>query len=587
MTDYKRGLTSEEVARSRERHGSNEIVTQRRVGFFRSFLSNLSDPIIRILIVAIFINIIFMFPKINWFEVGGIATSVLISTLVSTLSEFSSGNALERLKNETSSTLCRVRREGELVEIPSTEVVVGDIVVLNAGERVYADMRLIGGEVSLDESSLTGESAEVKKQIGETALRGSLVLSGYAECQIEAVGEHTYYGAVASELSQSTRPSPLKHRLSRLARSISIIGYIASALIALAYLFNVFFIDSKMVMSEVLIKLSDIRLVLSSLLNALTLAVSIIVVAVPEGLPMMITVVLCSKMKSMMSDGVVVRKLVGIETSGSLNILFTDKTGTITEGRLRPKGIYLADGSKFFSLRDMKGCEAYKKHLTLCAGYCNSAEYNGREAIGSDATDRAIRELVKNDLPRATLISKEPFDSTKKYMRVRVRIDGEQRVLVKGAPEALVDKCTTYLSKNGEMCPLKAKESVLKQLKELTSSSYRVVALATGNSESELSLIGLVAIRDKIRKDAPSAVREVTQAGVGVVMITGDNKDTAEAIAKECGIISPLTKRTLVLTSDTLSNMTDGEIAQLLPSLAVVARALPTDKSRLVRIAQG
>ena len=590
MTDVKKGLSDKEVIESRKKYGENKIEAHSRVSFFGSFISNLKDPIIRILIVAIFINIIFMIPNVNWFEVGGIALSVFIATFVSTLSEFSSGNAFEKLKTESESALCRVRRNGRVEELCTSEVVVGDIVILSAGERVYADMKLLSGEASIDESALTGESAEIKKTSkGDSrVLKGSLVLSGSAECEIVAVGEGTYYGTVARELAQDTRPSPLKHRLSRLAKSISILGYIASGLIAFAYLFNVFFIDSHMVWSEILLKLQDIKFVLSSLLSALTLAVSIIVVAVPEGLPMMITVVLCSNMKKMINDGVVVRKLVGIETSGSLNLLFTDKTGTLTEGRLKAKGIYLADGSSLATIKDAQKHPIYKKYLTLCAGLCNSATYDGRRAIGSDATDRAIMEMIRGEVPSAIEKEKDSFDSTKKYMSVRVSCEGEEFTLVKGAPERLLDKCTTYLNLNGEICTLKSKETTFKRLKELTSASYRVVALTMQKTDTDggITLIALVAIRDKIRKEVPTAIREVSGAGVGVIMITGDNKDTAEAIAKECGIISSYTKRKLVLTGDMLSKMSDEEIAEQIPALAVIARALPTDKSRLVRIAQ-
>ncbi len=599
MTDIKTGLSESEVIRAREQYGENKIKPQKRIGFLRAFISNLADPIIRILIGALIINIIFMFPNINWLESGGIALSILIATLVSTISEHSSSNAFEKLREQGDSIICRVRRGSEVIEIPSEELVVGDIIIVSSGERALADMELLYGEASVDESALTGESAEVKKTPKSThspvensrILKGSLILSGYAECEIIAVGDSTYYGKVATELSQSTRPSPLKHRLSALAKSISVLGYIASALIAFAYLFNVFFIDSKMVWSEVLLKLHDTKFLFSSLLNALTLAVSIIVVAVPEGLPMMITVVLSSNMKKMMNDSVIVRKMVGIETSGSLNILFTDKTGTLTEGTLKAKGIYTADGECFKAISTLNAHERYKKYLTLCAGFCNNATFNGARAIGSDATDRALREMIKNDLPSASITHQEPFDSTKKYMCVEVKCDGESLTLFKGAPEKLLNACTSYLDINGEIKPLASKDELYKKLKELTSASYRVVALGikakkTDTLLTEITFVALVAIRDKIRREVPTAIKEVTNAGVGVVMITGDNRDTAEAIARECGIISSFSKRDIVLTGEELSAMTDEEISSIMPRLAVIARALPTDKSRLVKIAQ-
>ncbi len=597
MTDIKKGLSEGEVVLSREKHGANKLPSEKKRGFFKSFLQNLSDPIIRVLIVALFLNIIFMFPNINYFEVGGIAMSILIATLVSTLSEFSSDNAFEKLKAQSENTPCRVRRDGNIIEIPTEEIVVGDIILISSGERASADMIIRQGSVTVDESALTGESAEIKKlsitdkpNRENTVLKGSLILSGVAECEITEVGQNTYYGKVATELTQSTRPSPLKHRLSALAKSISILGYIASALIALAYLFNVFFIDSHMNMAEVLLKAKDIKFVLSSLLSALTLAVSIIVVAVPEGLPMMITVVLSSNMKKMIKDSVIVRKLVGIETSGSLNILFTDKTGTLTEGKLKAKGIYDAQGNAYASLSDIARDSQYRKYLALCALYCNSASYNGKRVIGSDATDRAIMELVKGEKVNAELLDKNPFDSTKKYMSVSVKSGDGKIAFFKGAPEKLLLSSDTYLAPDGSVKELKNKEYLYKKLKELTGASYRVVALGMKISGDEaldkITFIGFVAIRDKIRREVYGAIKEVIGAGVGVVMITGDNADTATAIAKECGIISSYSKRKTVLTGEELAVMSDAQIAKILPDLAVIARALPSDKSRLVKIAQ-
>ena len=333
MEDIERGLTDSEVAKSRKSFGENKMEKPAKKCFFKRYLENFSDPIIRILLGALFINIVFMIPDINWFECGGIAISVLVSTLVSTYSEYSNENAFERLKEQSEGTLTIVRRNGESIEIPAEELVVGDIMLLTSGTRIQADAQILTGEISVDESMLTGESAEVKKNIetGEI-LRGSLVCSGSCVCQVKRVGDSTFYGKTARELANDTRPSPLKERLTALARTISKIGYVSAALIALAYLFNVFLIDSSMNFSVALLKIKDTKFLISKLLSALTLAISVVVVAVPEGLPMMITVVLSSNMKRMMRDNVIVRKPVGIETSGNINLLFTDKTGTVTEG---------------------------------------------------------------------------------------------------------------------------------------------------------------------------------------------------------------------------------------------------------------
>ena len=591
------GLSEKEVEESRLKYGENKISEYKRKSFIKGFLGNLNDPIIRVLIVALLINMIFMFPNINWIESGGLATSILISTLVSTISEYSSENTFERLREESKKQLAVVKRVGGVCEIPASLVVVGDLMLISPGQSIVADGKMLEGEIFLDESALTGESREVRKSAGGSEdssriLKGSLVVSGSGMAIVERVGEATYYGTVARELKEETRPSPLKNRLTDLARAISRLGYVVAILIAFAYLFNVLVIDSHMEWAQVLAKVKDVKFLLSKLLSALTLAMSIVVVAVPEGLPMMITVVLSSNMKKMTRDNVLVRKLVGIETSGNINLLFTDKTGTLTEGNLKVKGMYTCDGEGFTTLNNMKSSQKLKKYATLCGVYCNGAVHNGQRSIGSDATDRCVLDYFINRKINATVISKEGFDSDKKYSSAIVNCDGEEISLFKGAPERLISSAVSYLSKDGEIKQLNAgiKEHIHKKLRELAMSSYRVVALGfkekADTSLEKIVLIGLIAIRDKIRKEVPNAIKEVQGAGVGVVMITGDNEDTATAIAGECGIISATSSRKMVIGGATLAKMTDDEIKEILPRLAVVARALPSDKSRLVRIAQ-
>ena len=592
MQDIKNGLTPEQVLKSKAEHGENRLSEYKRKSFFKCFLSNLSDPIIKVLIGALFINIIFMFPNINWLESGGILFSIIVASLVSTVSEYSSENTFKRLNDKSQNLTAIVKRGGGVAEINAEEVVVGDIYIVSPGQSVVADATVLSGEVSVDESALTGESTEAIKGAGEKLLKGSLVLSGGCECVVCAVGEKTYYGKVARELRSDTRPSPLKKRLSTLAKTISRLGYLAAVLVALAYLFNTFFIDTGFDMGKTALMLSDIKLVLSKLLNALTLAVSIVVVAVPEGLPMMITVVLSSNMKKMMRGGVLVRKLVGIETSGNINLLFTDKTGTLTEGRLRVKEIHAPDGERFTGLSSLKKAEKYAKYVTLCGNLCNGASFDGVRAVGSDATDRCLKEFFATEGARAKIKEKTPFDSAKKYSAVTVEQDGKELTLFKGAPEKLLLASCSYLTSKGEIAQMD--EGTLKRIqgriRELASASFRVVALGYKNgSGAELDnivFVSFVAIRDKIRKEVPAAIKQVQGAGVGVVMITGDNPDTARAIAKDVGIISLFSKRDRVITGAELDDMSDEEIGNTLPTLAVVARALPSDKSRLVRIAQ-
>ncbi len=598
MQEKYKGLSSAEVTASRQRHGENKLGEHKKKGFIRSFLGNLNDPIIKILIIALFLNIIISIPNVNWFESCGIGASIFIATLVSTISEYSSENAFEKLRQRDGGRLAFVKRADGVSKIPEEEVVVGDIVVLESGMSVPADATIFNGYVTLDESALTGESSEVEKRAESTEeksrelLKGSLVTGGYAEAIVTRVGEKTYYGRVAKELERETRPSPLKKRLSHLAKTISRLGYILAGITALAYLFNAFFIDTAFSPSNTLTLLKDYKFVFSKLLGALTLAISITVVAVPEGLPMMITVVLSSNMKKMARDNVLVRKMVGIETSGNINLLFTDKTGTLTEGKLKLKDIYNASARKI-TLNEIKASKEFKEYLTLCAFYDTNAKINGKTIVSNDACEAALIEYASFFKPRARVISKLPFDSAKKYSACALTYEGRKITVLKGAPEKIINSSTKYLDQNGQI--LKINEQISKglrqRLNELGGKSYRVVAIGVkegilDTSLDEITFLGLVAFRDKVRREVPMAIKCVQEAGVGVVMITGDNPITAEAVAKETGIISPYSARNLVIRADELSKMSDDEVEKILPRLAVVARALPSDKTRLVAVSQ-
>ena len=608
-----RGLSEREVEESRKKYGRNILSPQKKKSFMRKFFENLSDPVVKILIGALVINIIFMFKRSNWVETVGIAVSILLATLISTLSEQGSQAAFERLSREGGQTLCRVIRGGETVEIEISDVVVGDMLLVGAGEQIAADGSLISGRLTTDQSAMTGESKEIKKRPRESGegedvtpassyycLRGCTVISGSGIIEVRRVGDSTMLGGISREIQTDTRSSPLKIRLEKLAKQISVLGYILAVVVALVYLFNIFVIDSAFDTDIIRYKLTSLSYLSSHLFHALTLALTVVIVAVPEGLPMMIAVVLSSNIKRMIKDNVLVRKPVGIEAAGSMNILFTDKTGTLTEGKLSVGEIYLANGERFSSLSALRGCERVYGAYLLGA-YANSSSVAGRsskgkrDALGGNSTDRAIMlSAIKAGVrsPKYEIIDKLEFDSVRKYSAALVQCEGKRRVLIKGAPERILKGSSGYIDPDGQVRALDRRKSE-EICSRLTREGKRVVAIAEGDgayisscrdagSFDGLTLVCLITLEDRIRDEAKDAVETLTGAGIGVVMITGDNRETATSIAERCGIRRR--GRDRVITGEELALMSDAEVKELIPSLSVVARALPNDKSRLVRL---
>lgn len=587
------GLTSAEVIAARQKHGNNELTGRRQNSFFKQFVSGFGDPIIKVLLAALAINLLFFFHRFDWYESVGIAVAIFLSTFVSALSEYGSESAFAQLQEESARITCRVMRDGQATTVPIGELVVGDAVLLQTGERVPADGFLSEGTLAVDQAALNGESREVTKCAADrfcgdlTAVgdlfRGSVVCGGNGVLTVTRVGSHTLYGQVAGELHEAAPESPLKTRLSGLARVISRLGYIAAVLVAVADLCHTFFLKGGFVWS--------LSAVTESVLHALTLAVSIVVVAVPEGLPMMITVVLSANIRRMLKDHVLVRRPVGIETAGSLNILFTDKTGTLTEGRLSVTRFLCGDGEEY-AKDTLRRLALWDRVALSCVANTESA-VSGRRAVGGNATDRALTEWV---LPVKTLPSVSahiPFDSARKYAAVRV--DDPAVTFIKGAPEKLLSACVSYYAADGQSYPLTAHTALAHRLQSLTAAGMRVLALcetaaplAENSAFSNLTLIGFAVIADGVRATVPTAVRQVRTAGVQTVMITGDNRDTAVAIARECGILTvydPAESQS-VITGDELAVLDDAALARRLPQLRVVARALPADKSRLIRAAR-
>ena len=370
-----------------------------------------------------------------------------------------------------------------------------------------------------------------------------------------------------------------------------------AALVALANVFNSVVIESGFEPAEIMRILQSPGELAGHLITALTLAISVIVVAIPEGLPLMITVVLSSNMKRMLRDNVLVRRLVGIETSGSLNILFTDKTGTITKGRLKVSAFIAGDGKRYDSFSEIKRtglCELLTLSSVFNTGAAMGTRDGKKEALGGNATERALLEYTAfTDKGKAAFkpVAAVPFSSRIKYSAVQ--LDGKTPLtLVKGAPELVLKSCAYYLGENGEKREIGRMSGLKTAMDGMVRGAFRLVAVAYCEEplnpdamNKGMTLVGVAAIRDEIRAEAARAIRQVTAAGVQVVMITGDNRDTAAAIARETGLIKG-EGAGAVLTSDEINKMTDTELKRLLPSLCVVARAVPSDKSRLVTLAQ-
>ncbi|MBO5715800.1 MAG: cation-translocating P-type ATPase [Clostridia bacterium] len=582
----KKGLNNDEVIASRKAHGSNKMTKRKGKSFFRLFFENLGDPVIRVLLISLAVNIVFTLHDIDWFETGGIIIAILLASTISTFSEYSSHSAFEKI-NASAKQTCRVWRNGELISINSDEIVVGDIIFVSAGEKISADGILISGALSLDQSAMTGESREAHKKpfsklkitpdkinkdelspdFESSCLRGCLVSSGEGEMIVCRVGDNSFLGGIVQELQNETRDTPLKIRLSKLAKQISTLGYGAAVVIALLSLFSSVFIESDFVREVIASKITDPKFMISELLHAITLGLTVVIMAVPEGLPMMIAVVLSSNVKKMLNDMVLVRKSAGIEAAGSMNILFTDKTGTLTRGQMTIEGFILADGTKINEIKALR--ENYPDiFLSFCKNSCynTSARITNRRASGGNATERALLDATKRFFipDHSKNVQKMPFDSKIKYSSAIV--DGT--TYVKGAPEILL-----VGSKNTDRFPIE--HAITKEQNE----GKRVIAMLENNK-----FTCAVIISDPPRREAKSSVEALKNAGVDVVMITGDGILTAQSIAEQTGIIN--SRRNLCLEHKDLEKMTDDELINILPRLAVLARALPQDKSRLVRLAQ-
>lgn len=591
------GLNNEEVKENRKKYGSNNISGKNTNTFFNLFIETLGDPIIKILIIALAVKTIFLFKDFDYFETIGIVIAILVASLISAISEYGSNKAFERMQEESSKINVRVRRNKKIIEISIDDIVKNDVIILSSGEKIPADGILIRGKLSVDESSLNGESKEVYKELTKDiniisdknkVYRGTTIYNGTAEVLITKVGMDTLYGKMAKELTTGEDISPLKLRLTNLAKIISKIGYIAAILIAISYLFSKIFILNNFNLS--IIKAIPLNTIIGYILEAMTLAVSVLVMAVPEGLPMMITLVLSTNSKKMLKNKVLVRKMVGIETAGSLNILFTDKTGTITNGKMEV--ISILDGSlnEYTNINEL--LPSYRQILIDSIIYNNDSEYDSttNKIIGGNITDKALLSFAgQNKKDTIKIIDKIMFNSQNKYSISIIEKNNKKIKLIKGAPDVLLKYTTNYIDENGKSKYLD-KEKLMSIIKEKTNKGIRAIAISTSQSIYPTDnirrniLVGIIFIKDEIRKEARDGLNLIKSAGINTIMVTGDSKETATSIAKEVGIVS--NNADVILSSNELSKINDDELKKIIPRLKVVSRALPEDKKRLVLLSK-
>lgn len=593
----KNGLTSDEVIKNRKKYGNNSLTKKNNDTFFKLLLETLSDPIIKILLIALGIKTIFLIKDFDWYETVGIVIAIMVASLISSISEYGSMRAFNKLTEETSLIKVRAKRDNKVIEIPINDVVYNDIILLGEGDKVPADGIIVSGSIAVDESMLDGEAKEKYKKAcidinkiedDNKVYMSSVVYNGSALMLVTQVGDNTIYGKLAQELQEKEDPSPLKLRLTELAKNISRIGYVASFLVAFSFLFNKIFILNEFNISMILSTLTNYKIMFSYILEAMTLCVTIIVVAVPEGLPMMITLVLSSNMKTMLKNNVLVRKLMGIETAGNINVLFTDKTGTLTNGKLEVVGILSSSLEEI----DIKKLNSRMKELFMDSLSVNNEsvyDTKNNKIIGGNITDKAILNYVKLYKSKAKVINRMPFSSEKKYMFTKIDNMGNKIKLIKGAPEVIINASNSYYDEFGIKKNISDKNKILSKVKELSGSKLRLIAMAISDdifvtdNLKNITLLGFIVLADSIRENVLEGINLVKSASIQTIMITGDNKETAVSIARELNLIESADD--IVITSDKLDKMTNEDIIKIFPKIRVIARAMPSDKSRLVNIA--
>lgn len=602
-----KGLTSAEVQASKNAHGDNRLSSKEANSLLSIFIEAFQDQWILILLAALGLKIIFnfvgmIFPAIgeaNWYEAISLIFAILMSTGFSAVSQYRNEQKFNTLQEEASKTNAKVYRDGKLKEVLVDDIVKGDQILLQSGDKIPVDGIILEGELKVNQAVLNGESEDAKKlPLGDQkepdssdlftelkVFRGTVVTSGEAVMEATQIGDNTVLGSINTSLQEDSKDSPSKEKLNKLAGNIGVLGYSAGAAYSVINLVLGFIALNK---ANNLNGGSIFLLIIETILFAVT----IIIMAVPEGLPMMLALVSSMNSGRLLAQNILVRHPDTIETAGYMNILFSDKTGTITEGKLSVVDFFLADGTLYAATGETEApdfdtmSDSLKAEMINGIGLNNDAMVADGSAVSSNATDRALLDFLigrsQLDFDTNTITEKQQFNSATKFASVTTK-DG--KTYIKGAPEFILNDCYYYLDKDGNKQnftdDIKARFQELSL--EQANRSMRLLAILNTDGNDKV-LIGIVCIRDNVRSSIKQTVETMNRAGVQVVMVTGDRKETAVAIAKEAGIVTG--QNDLVLTHDELSALSDQELKQQLPHLKVVSRALPMDKKRLIEAAQ-
>ena len=561
MKEKNQGLTAREVEQSRVKHGENVLTPPRRQSMWRLYLEKYNDPMVRILLVAALVSLVLAFVKDDYIETLGIIAAVLLATTVGFYFERDAARKFDVLTQLGEEQPVKVVRDGQVVEIPRREIVVGDVVVVETGDEVPADGQLFEStDLQVDESSLTGEPMAHKavhaeqQSVGEEAypkdmmLRSSMVMGGTGRYVVSAVGDATEIGHVARQATELTGvKTPLNIQLDRLAKLISKIGSVVATASFLIFLIH----D---MLTNDLWQTNDYLGMFEIVLRYFMMAVTLIVMAVPEGLPMAVTLSLALNMRRMLKSNNLVRKLQASETMGAVTVICTDKTGTLTENRMTVNDVRRTKEDRIGNPSDLFKAIALNTTATHEVG--NPTEQALLRWLVSQGVDY---EQLREENP---MTSREPFSTERKYMSTTV---GDV-TYIKGAPEIVMEKCSIEADMRQQM------EA---QLRDWQQHAMRTLAIA-----QDKTLLAIVAISDPLRKEVPEAIGQCRQAGIDVKIVTGDTSATAQEIARQIGIEGD------VMTGSDFAAMSDEEALQRITSLKVMSRARPTDKQRLVSLLQ-